>query len=71
VNQRMHDNWQFDVLVDIAAALRRDDLPRTAELVEDALSVMLQEAEQRVAGIDTPHGTSAEERSRIRLVTRQ
>ena len=45
--------WHYDVLCDLAAALRRDRLARTAEVVEDAMLVLAEEsAVQRTIGSD-------------------
>lgn len=35
--------WHFDVLRDIAQALRRDNLHETAEMIDDAAQVLAQE----------------------------
>lgn len=39
--------WHYDVLCDLAAALRRDKLVRSAESIEDAMIVLAEEARSK------------------------
>lgn len=45
--KRPSATWHYDVLYDLAAALRRDSMTRTAELVEDAMIVLAEESTMR------------------------
>ena len=60
------DYWHFDVLADLAAALRREGLSETAEAVEDAMTTLLQEISRQQHTSTNEYGPSWHARIMIR-----